>query len=109
MPNCAGGTYDCILLFAYYEVLDRKPLIEEIYGINNAVFLPVFCNGDYPAMELLHAGLIRRTTCSNGEVCDYWIVGDKSKYLKEHPKKTDGSGYLYNRYCSLVPRSNNKS
>lgn len=172
--NGAGGTYDCILLFAYYEVLERKPSIEEIYEMNNVVFLPAFerlgkifninhgwqlktlnrvfamtakrdqkeegripdgyimrvesfdketgihyrfekcpiaefakahdlleimpafCNGDYPAMELLHAGLIRRTTCSNGEVCDYWIVGDKSKYLKEHPKKTDESGYLYN-------------
>ena len=25
MPNSAGGTYDCIALFAYYETLDRKP------------------------------------------------------------------------------------
>ena len=173
--NGTGGTYDCILLFAYYEVLEKKPSVEEIYEMNNAVFLPAFrrlgkifdinhgwqlrllnriftmtakrdqkdeaqipggyrmriepfdketgihyrfeqcpiaefakahdlseimpafCNGDYPAMELLHAGLIRGTTCSNGDVCDYWIVGDKSEYLKKHPRQTDEHGYLCNR------------
>lgn len=172
--NGTGGTYDCIALFAYYEVLDRKPSIEEIYEMNNEVFLPsfqmlgklfdinhawqirllnfifemtaksdqkkecicpagyvmrtepfdreagihyrfeqcpiaefakahdlleimpAFCNGDYPAMELLHAGLIRKTTCANGTECDYWIVGDKSLYLKKYPKKTDEKGYDYN-------------
>ena len=170
--NGTGGTYDCIALFAYYEVLDRKPSIQEIYDMNNEIFLPPFqrlgklfdinhpwqlklmnfifamtakndqkqesacpagyimrtepfhqgihyrfeqcpiaefakandlleimpaiCNGDYPAMELLHAGLIRRTTCANGSECDYWIVGDQSPYLKKYPKKTDDKGYFYN-------------
>lgn len=172
--NKAGGTYDCIALFAYYETLDRKPSIQEIYEMNNEILLPPFerlgklfninhqwqlklmnfifemtarrdqkkeqlcptgyvmrtepfdpdtgihyrfercpiaefakandlleimpaiCNGDYPAMELLHAGLIRKTTCTNGTKCDYWIVGDKSPYLKKYPKKTDENGYFYN-------------
>lgn len=172
--NSVGGTYDCIALFAYYEVMERKPTIQEIYEMNNAVFLspfkilgkifnvnrpwqlrllnsifkmtekkdykeeihcpdgyvmrvepfdhekgihyrfekcpiaefakvhnlleimPAICNGDYPAMELLHAGLIRKTTCANNDVCDYWIVGDKSKYLREYPKHTDENGYFYN-------------
>lgn len=172
--NGAGGTYDCIALFAYYEVLGKKPTIEEIYEMNNAVLLPSFrllgkifnvnhpwqlrllnrifamtarrdrndekkipdgykmrvepfsketgihycfeqcpiaefakthglleimpalCNSDYPAFELLHAGLIRNTTCSNGTVCDYWIVGDESSFLREYPKRTDVCGYLYN-------------
>ncbi len=172
--NRAGGTYDCIALFAYYETLDRKPSIQEIYDMNNEIFLPPFkklgklfninhgwqlklmnfifemtakndqkkeavcpagyvmrtepfdpnkgihyrfeqcpiaefakandlleimpaiCNGDYPAMELLHAGLIRQTTCANGTKCDYWIVGDKSPYLKKYPRKTDEKGYFYN-------------
>ena len=40
--NGAGGTYDCIAVLAYYEVMDRKPDIEEIYELNNAVFLPSF-------------------------------------------------------------------
>ncbi len=172
--NAAGGTYDCFAILAYYEVMDRKVSIEEIYEMNNAVFLPSFqllgkifninhpcqlrllnyifemtakqdqkveaefpegylmrtepfdketgihyrfdrcpiaefakkhnlleimpaiCNGDYPAMELLHAGLIRKTTCANGDTCDYWIVGDHSKYLKEHPLRIDKQGYMYN-------------
>lgn len=85
--NGAGGTYDCIALFAYYEVLEKKPSIEEIYEMNNAVLLP---------SKLLHAGLIRNTTCSNGTVCDYWIVGDESRFLREYPKRTDARGYLYN-------------
>ena len=180
--NAPGGTYDCIALFAYYEVLDRKPSIQEIYEMNNAILLPPFrklgklfninhpwqlkllnfvfettakrdqkkhhscpagyimqtepfdpktgihyrfeqcpiaefakahdlleimpaiCNGDYPAMELLHAGLIRTTTCANGNVCDYWIVGDKSPYLKKYPKKTDEQGYFYNEYRRSIAK-----
>ena len=180
--NAPGGTYDCIALFAYYEVLDRKPSIQEIYEMNNAILLPPFrklgklfninhpwqlkllnfvfettakrdqkkhhscpagyimqtepfdpktgihyrfeqcpiaefakahdlleimpaiCNGDYPAMELLHAGQIRTTTCANGNVCDYWIVGDKSPYLKKYPKKTDEQGYFYNEYRRSIAK-----
>lgn len=172
--NAAGGTYDCIAILAYYEVMDRKPSIEEIYQMNKELLLPSFaalgkifnvnhpsqlrllnkifeqtakrdkkmekdlpegyrmrtepyqkdtgvhyrfercpiaefakkhdlleimpaiCNGDYPAFALLHAGLIRTSTCANGDVCDYWIVGDKSQYLKEHPEKVDEQGYIYN-------------
>lgn len=173
--NAAGGTYDCFALFAYYEVMERKPGIQEIYDMDNEVLLPAFktlgkifnvnhqwqlkllnkifamtakkdlkaikkcpdgyvmyvdpfdedtgihyrfekcpiaefakthdlleimpaiCNGDYPAMELLHAGLIREKTCANSDVCDYWIVGDKSRYLKEYPKQTNSEGYVYNK------------
>lgn len=40
--NATAGTYDCIALFAYYEVLERKPSIEEIYEMNNEMLLPSF-------------------------------------------------------------------
>lgn len=39
-----GRTYDCIALFAYYEILDRKPSIQEIYEMNNEILLPPFRN-----------------------------------------------------------------
>lgn len=171
--NGTGGTYDCIMLFAYYEVLDPKPSINELYEMNAAVFLPAFqklagvvnvnkplllrllhlvfvmtakkdhqspkqptgfimdvepysktegvryrfrrcpiaefakehgyldimpafCNGDYPAMDMINAALIRRHTCANSDICDYWIVGDQSDIAKEHPRKTDEKGYWYN-------------
>ena len=168
--NGPGGTYDCISLFAYYEVLDHEPSLEELYQMNCEVFLPefkkmagivnanksffrrllhlafvmtaktdegrdggyimkvepynkeegvrykfercpiaefakshgylnimpAFCNSDYPAMEYINAALIRKHTCANSDVCDYWIVGDQSQEAKEHPKKTDNDGYWYN-------------
>lgn len=172
--NGTGGTYDCIALFAYYEVQDKKPDLEELYQMNNELFLPsfkklgklinannsfilkimhkiftivakkdnkiakeismsyimkvysfdkkqgihyqfdrcpiaqfakmhhyldlmpAFCNGDYPAMELIHARLIRKHTCANSNVCDYWIVGSQSPHLKNHPQKIDEKGYWYN-------------
>ncbi|MDL2318311.1 L-2-amino-thiazoline-4-carboxylic acid hydrolase [Eubacteriales bacterium OttesenSCG-928-A19] len=172
--NGTGGTYDCIALFAYYEVQKKKPSIAELYQMNNDTFLPAFkvlgrivnankgflmrlmhlafvatakkdskkskerptgyimsvepydkaqgiryhfdrcpiaefakahnyldlmpafCNGDYPAMQMMHAGLIRKHTCANSDICDYWIVGDKSPYLKEYPQKEDKKGYRYN-------------
>ena len=168
--NGPGGTYDCISLFAYYEVLNHEPSLEELYQMNCEVFLPefkkmagivnanksflrrllhlafvmtaktdenrdggyimkvepynkkegvryrfercpiaefaknhgylnimpAFCNSDYPAMEYINATLIRKHTCANSDICDYWIVGDKSIEAKEHPRKTDNDGYWYN-------------
>lgn len=75
---------------------DRCPIAEFAKAHNYLDLMPAFCNGDYPAMELMRAGLIRKHTCANSDVCDYWIVGDQSPYLKEHPKKTDEKGYWYN-------------
>lgn len=168
--NGVGGTYDCIVVFALYEVLDPKPTIEELYDINNQVFLPsfqklskwingnwiwvqrflhciflftakndekikggyvmkvepfdpkvgvkyqfhhcplatfakehgyqnimpAFCNSDYPAMEAIHATLIRKHTCATGSLCDYWIVGNQSEYAKQFPKRINEEGYFYN-------------
>lgn len=64
------------------------------HGYND--LMPAFCNPDYPMLKAMHGGLIRKCTCSHGSCCDYWIVGDQSKYLKEHPLNKDSSGYLYN-------------
>lgn len=172
--NGAGGTYDCIALFACYEVQEQKPTLGELYEMNCQTFLPsfaligklvdlnrpfllrllhrvfaataekdrvyamdqptgyrmevepydekagihycfrqcpvaefarahhyldlmpAFCNGDYPGIAYMHGRLIRTHTCANGELCDYWIVGDKSPCLQEHPQKTDEKGYWYN-------------
>ena len=47
--------------------------------------MPAMCNPDYTTMELIHARLVRKTTCANGCVCDYTICGDKDEeYLKQH-------------------------
>ena len=172
--NGTGGTYDCIMLFAYYEALNHTPDLNELYDMNCEAFLPGFkrlakvanannpfvrrilhivfntiakskyncdpkqptgyimkvdkydkavgpryifercpvaefakehgyldimpaiCNSDYAAMEMIHGHLIRKNTCANADICDYWIVGDESKAAKEHPKKTDDKGYWYN-------------
>ncbi|MBQ9300594.1 MAG: L-2-amino-thiazoline-4-carboxylic acid hydrolase [Clostridia bacterium] len=172
--NGTGGTYDCIMIFAYYEALDRAPGMDELYDMNCEAFLtgfkglakvananrpfvrrilhmafratakskyncdprqptgyimkvdpydretgpryifercpiaefakahgyldimPAFCNSDYPAMEMIHGHLIRKYTCANADLCDYWIVGDESETAKAHPKKKDAKGYWYN-------------
>ena len=55
--------------------------------------MPAMCNPDYTAMELIHARLIRKTTCANGCVCDYTICGDKDEeYLKQHEEYIDDEG-----------------
>ena len=59
--------------------------------------MPALCNVDYASMELLHARLIRTTTCVNGCRCDYTICGDKDPYLKEHPEYRDEAGFRRNR------------
>ena len=59
--------------------------------------MPALCNPDFEGMELLHARLVRTTTCANGCKCDYAICGDRDPYLKEHPEYRDAQGYRRNR------------
>ena len=75
---------------------DRCPIAEFAKAHGYLDIMPAFCNSDYPAMEYINAALIRRHTCANSDVCDYWIVGDQSTEAEEHPKKTDAKGYWYN-------------
>ena len=59
--------------------------------------MPALCNPDFEGMELIHARLVRRTTCSNGCKCDYTICGDREEYAKQHPEYRDDLGYRRNR------------
>lgn len=59
--------------------------------------MPALCNPDYTAMELLHARLIRTTTCANGDKCDYTICGDRDAYCAQHPEYVDEQGYRRNK------------
>lgn len=79
----------------YYE-FTSCPIADFAKRHGYTELMPAFCNPDYPMMEAMHGGLIRQSTCAHGERCDYWIVGDKSKYLKSHPLLQDDNGYLYN-------------
>ena len=54
--------------------------------------MPALCNPDYKAMELLHAKLIRTTTCANGCKCDYMICSDEDEYCCKHPEYKDAQG-----------------
>ena len=61
--------------------------------------MPAMCNPDYTTMELIHARLVRKTTCANGCVCDYTICGDKDEeYLKQHEEYIDYEGYRRNKW-----------
>lgn len=59
--------------------------------------MPALCNVDFASMELIHARLVRTTTCANGCKCDYTICGDKDTYLKNHPEYRDEAGYRRNK------------
>ena len=82
-PVSYGFTYCPIADFAKHHEL------EEV--------MPAMCNGDYYAMELLHARLIRKKNCVTEDYCDYTIVGDKDPCLKDHEEYIDEKGYIRNR------------
>ena len=65
------------------------------HGLDDII--PALCNVDYASMELIHAKLVRTTTCANGCKCDYTICGDKDPYAKEHPEYRDEQGYRRNK------------
>jgi hypothetical protein len=62
----------------------RCPIAEFAKEHGYLDIMPAFCNSDYPAMEMIHAHLIRRHACANAVICDYWIVGDRSEAAMKH-------------------------
>ena len=96
--------HDYEMAVAPYE--NGKPIYYEFTACPAAEFakqfgftdiMPALCNVDYASMELLHARLVRTTTCVNGCRCDYTICGDKDPYLKEHPEYRDEAGFRRNK------------
>ena len=74
----------------------RCPIAELAKKLGYTHLMPAMCNPDYPMLKCLKGGLIRSTTCANGDYCDFWVVGDKSEYLKQYLVKTSPEGYQYN-------------
>lgn len=79
----------------YYE-FTACPIAEFAKQHDLLEVMPAICNPDYAAMELLHARLVRMTTCADGCKCDYSICGDRDEYLKEHPEYVDEAGFRRN-------------
>lgn len=65
----------------YYEFTEC-PVAEFARKHDLLEVMPAFCNPDYTAMELIHARLIRTTTCSSGCKCDYTICGNEDEYCR---------------------------
>lgn len=79
----------------YYEFTEC-PIAEFAQKHGLLEVMPALCNPDFTAMEMIHAKLIRKTTCANGCRCDYTICGDRDPYVKEHPEYVDEEGYRRN-------------
>ena len=80
----------------YYEFTEC-PTAEFAKAHGLLEVMPALCNPDFEGMELIHARLVRKTTCANDCRCDYTICGDQDPYLKEHPEYRDEAGYRRNR------------
>lgn len=85
---------------------EGKPIYYEFTQCPAALFakehgllevMPALCNPDFTGMELIHARLIRTTTCANGCKCDYTICGDEDPYCALHPEYVDEQGYRRNK------------
>ena len=59
--------------------------------------LPLLCNSDFFGIEELNGRLIRRSTCGNGDVCDYLVVGRCNPIAAEYKTVTDEQGFLVSR------------
>ncbi len=80
----------------YYE-FTACPAAEFANKFGLTEIMPALCNVDYASMELIHARLVRTTTCVDGCRCDYTICGDHDPYVKEHPEYRDEAGYRRNK------------
>lgn len=80
----------------YYE-FTSCPAAEFAKKFGLTEIMPALCNVDYASMELMHARLVRTSTCADGCKCDYTICGDRDPYLDEHPEYRDKAGYRKNK------------
>ena len=76
----------------FYYAFTACPVAEFAKQHNLLEVVPALCNPDFTAMELIHARLIRETTCANEEKCDDTICGDKDPYLNDRPEYRDEAG-----------------
>ena len=98
--NGPGGTYDCISLFAYYEVLNHEPSIDELYEMNCEVFLPEFkkmagiVNANRPFLRrILHLAFKMTAKTDEGREGGY--------IMKVEPYSKDGVHYRFDR-CPIA-------
>lgn len=80
----------------YYE-FTACPAAEFAKQFGLTEVMPALCNVDYASMELIHAKLIRKGTCVDGDKCDYTICGDKDEFIKDHPEFRDEKGLRRNK------------
>ncbi len=80
----------------YYE-FTACPAAEFALKHRLGEIMPALCNVDYVSMELIHARLVRKTTCANGCRCDYTVCGNRDPYLQDHPEYRDEAGYRRNK------------
>ena len=60
--------------------------------------MPAMCNWDFPGIGMIHGGLIRPRTVSNGDDrCDNWYVSMDSEQLKRYPPEQKENGLLISR------------
>lgn len=103
---------DCKMNIAAFDA--QEPMYYEFTACPAAEFakkhglleiMPALCNPDFEAMELIHSKLVRKTTCANGNKCDYTICGDRDAYPKEHPEYRDKDGSLRRRNNNEIYRN----
>ena len=102
--NGVGGTYDCIALFAYYEVLNHEPTVEEIYQMNLELLSPAS-----RGMKLLNANrpfsrrLMQHAFEATAKKDEKHRVDWPGNYLMtvEKLSKTDGIHYRFDK-CPIV-------
>ncbi|MBR4223364.1 MAG: L-2-amino-thiazoline-4-carboxylic acid hydrolase [Oscillospiraceae bacterium] len=72
----------------------RCPVADFALSHGFGKYLPYMCNCDHLALQRLHAGLIRTSTCGVGDICDYTIVGDRSSLYAQYRTVTNEDGLL---------------
>ena len=75
----------------------RCPIADFVKANKLDKWMPLMCNCDHKALNMIHAGLIREGTCHTGNVCDYCVLGDQNPLYKEYALERNEDGLLVSR------------
>ena len=75
----------------------RCPIADFVKEHHLDKWMPLMCNCDHTALNMIHAGLIREHTCHTGNTCDYCVASEENPLMKQYELIRNQDGLLVSR------------
>ena len=75
----------------------KCPIADFVRKNHLGKWMPLMCNCDHTALQMIHAGLIREGTCYTSDICDYCVVSENNPLMKQYELVRNQDGLLISK------------